>query len=86
MLKQVSGKFLIEVHPYTGKFHQIRAQLAAIGCPILGDERYGGGTHLDRPNTIALHARRLVFHYPFLEEDHMFWRLLFRTDHSLEDF
>ena len=44
---------LLEVKPSTGRFHQIRAQLSHIGCPILGDEKYGGSKLA--PNTIALH-------------------------------
>lgn len=62
---------LLEIHPYTGRFHQIRAQLAAIGCPILGDERYGGA-QIPAANTIALHAYRLSVFYPFREEHHTF--------------
>lgn len=69
VLKQSNHHFLLEIHPYTGKFHQIRAQLAAIGCPILGDEKYGGPA-LPRQDVIALHAYRLAFTYPFLDESH----------------
>jgi 23S rRNA pseudouridine1911/1915/1917 synthase len=50
----------LEVNPHSGKFHQIRIQLATIGCPILGDEKYGA-TIKDDPNCIALHARGLTF-------------------------
>jgi 23S rRNA pseudouridine1911/1915/1917 synthase len=32
---------LLKIKPKTGKFHQIRAQLSNIGCPIIGDEKYG---------------------------------------------
>jgi 23S rRNA pseudouridine1911/1915/1917 synthase len=48
---------LLEVKPSTGRFHQIRAQLSHIGCPILGDEKYGGSNL--SPNTIALHAWKI---------------------------
>ena len=48
---------LLEVKPSTGRFHQIRAQLSHIGCPILGDEKYGGSKL--SPNTIALHAWKI---------------------------
>ena len=48
---------LLEVKPSTGRFHQIRAQLSHIGCPILGDEKYGGPKL--SPNTIALHAWKI---------------------------
>jgi 23S rRNA pseudouridine1911/1915/1917 synthase len=50
----------LEVSPHSGKFHQIRVQLAAIQCPILGDKKYGA-TAEDEPNCIALHARWLKF-------------------------
>jgi 23S rRNA pseudouridine1911/1915/1917 synthase len=58
---------LLEAHPRTGRTHQIRVHLAAIGHPILGDRRYGGGgddarrAGLDRP---FLHAWRLSFVHP----------------------
>jgi len=45
---------LLEIKPSTGRFHQIRAQLSHIGCPIIGDEKYGGSPMI--PNSIALHA------------------------------
>ncbi|MCH1401996.1 MAG: RNA pseudouridine synthase [Schleiferiaceae bacterium] len=48
---------LLEIKPSTGRFHQIRAQLSHIGCPILGDEKYGGFKL--SPNTIALHAWKI---------------------------
>ena len=69
---------LLEALPRTGRTHQIRVHLAAIGHPILGDGRYGGGgddarrAGLDRP---FLHAWRLSFVHPVtgarieLEED-----------------
>jgi 23S rRNA pseudouridine1911/1915/1917 synthase len=55
--------YILEVNPVTGRPHQIRAQLAAIGCPIRGDIKYG----YERPNPdadINLHARRLYFVHP----------------------
>ncbi|MEL7159501.1 MAG: RNA pseudouridine synthase [Bacteroidota bacterium] len=54
---------LLEVSLKTGRKHQIRAQLAAIGCPLRGDEKYG----FKRPNpdgSIDLHARLLAFDHP----------------------
>lgn len=47
----------------TGKFHQIRAQLAQLGCPIIGDNHYGS-TLPYLPNSIALHAWKLLFFHP----------------------
>lgn len=51
----------IELH--TGKFHQIRAQLASLNCPIIGDQLYGS-TLPYQENAIALHASELIFHHP----------------------
>ena len=56
---------LKDVH--TGRHHQIRAQLQAIGCPIKGDLKYG----FDRSNPdggIHLHARKLVLTHPVTKE------------------
>jgi len=49
---------LLEIKPKTGRFHQIRAQLAHIGCPIIGDEKYGN-TQPYLKQQIALHAYKL---------------------------
>lgn len=54
---------LLEVHLMTGRHHQIRCQLASIGCPIKGDRKYGA----HRSNTddsISLLARRVEFVHP----------------------
>lgn len=59
--------FALEVNLHTGRHHQIRAQLAAIGCPIKGDLKYG----FDRSNPdggIHLHARKLNFIHPVSKE------------------
>lgn len=59
---------LLEVELLTGRHHQIRAQLAAMGCPIKGDVKYGD----DRPNrdaSIHLHARSVVFIHPVRKEE-----------------
>lgn len=59
-LREKIGPYqLLEIHLHTGKFHQIRAQLAAIGCPIIGDEKYGA-TIPYQPESIALHAWKLT--------------------------
>ncbi|MBS1764514.1 MAG: RNA pseudouridine synthase [Bacteroidetes bacterium] len=58
---------LLEVNPLTGRHHQIRVQLSAIGCVIKGDLKYGA----DRSNangSIHLHARQLTFTHPVKQE------------------
>ncbi|NLJ46603.1 MAG: RluA family pseudouridine synthase [Treponema sp.] len=54
---------LIELHPWTGRTHQIRAQLAAAGCPIRGDLKYGARRSC-RNGMIMLHARTVDFEHP----------------------
>ena len=61
-------QFLWKIELHTGKYHQIRAQLAAIGCPIVGDELYGS-TSVYKPEAIALHACQLIFHHPISGEE-----------------
>ena len=57
-LKTADSYTLLEVELITGKSHQIRAQLAAIGHPLLGDVKYGGG--IVNNNAQFLHAYKLV--------------------------
>jgi 23S rRNA pseudouridine1911/1915/1917 synthase len=65
-LKQIENLTLLEIDLETGRYHQIRAQLAAIGCPIAGDEKYGAKQK--SPNgDIALHHRRLEIMHPTLK-------------------
>ncbi len=61
------GKYLLEVRPITGRSHQIRVQLSAIGCTIIGDLKYGSGVQTG-DGSIALHARRLTFIHPVRKE------------------
>ncbi|MCS7018766.1 MAG: RluA family pseudouridine synthase [Cytophagales bacterium] len=56
-------KSLLEVHPITGRGHQIRVQLASIGCPIWGDVKYGS-TVKDSTGCIGLHAYQISFEHP----------------------
>jgi 23S rRNA pseudouridine955/2504/2580 synthase len=56
----------VSLKPVTGRQHQLRAHMAHIGTPILGDNKYGGD--LDLPEGVAdrlhLHARRIIFPHP----------------------
>ena len=54
---------MLQIHLITGKHHQIRAQLAAIGCPIKGDVKYGA-RRKNQDRSIHLHAWRLGFQHP----------------------
>ena len=59
--------FLLEVELHTGRHHQIRAQLAKIGCPIKGDLKYGY-SRSNEDGSICLLARRLEFIHPVKKE------------------
>lgn len=58
--------FLLRVYPLTGRSHQIRAQLAAMQCPIVGDLKYGAQQAM-ADKSICLHARHLTFEHPVLK-------------------
>ena len=58
---------LLEIKPATGRFHQIRAQLAQIDCPIVGDAKYGA-VEAFAEKQIALHAYQLDFTCPLRKE------------------
>ena len=67
ILSSSDNYHLIEVTPHTGRHHQIRVQLAAMGCPIKGDLKYG----FNRSNengSIHLHARQVDFVHPVKKE------------------
>ena len=55
--------WLLEVDLHTGRHHQIRCQLAKVGCPIRGDLKYGAPRSLP-DGGISLHARRVSFEHP----------------------
>lgn len=54
---------LLEINLETGRHHQIRCQLAAIGCPIKGDLKYGA-KRSNPDGGISLHARKIEFVHP----------------------
>lgn len=59
--------FLLEIQLFTGRHHQIRAQLAEIGCPIKGDLKYGF-PRSNQDASIHLHARKVEFVHPVSKE------------------
>lgn len=58
---------LLEVNLITGRHHQIRCQLAAMGCPIKGDLKYGSARS-NADGSISLHARSVAFTHPVSKE------------------
>lgn len=67
IIKKLDNYIGLEIQLHTGRHHQIRAQLTAIGCPIKGDLKYG----FDRSNPdggIHLHARLLELIHPVTKE------------------
>jgi 23S rRNA pseudouridine1911/1915/1917 synthase len=68
IIKELNNYFALEINLHTGRHHQIRAQLSAIGSPIKGDLKYG----FDRSNPdggIHLHAQKLAFIHPVSKEE-----------------
>lgn len=60
--------YLLKILLLTGRHHQIRAQLAKIGCPVKGDLKYGF-SRSDKNGGISLHARSLSFIHPVRKEE-----------------
>ena len=59
-VRSVEGRSLLTLAIDTGRTHQVRVQLAAVGCPVAGDARYGGARAL----RLLLHAQQLSFRHP----------------------
>lgn len=66
ILARHSKYAMIQVRPHTGRMHQIRAHLAHLGCPILGDTIYGTGA--DSAQRLMLHAASLEITLPSQEK------------------
>ncbi|ATX81794.1 23S rRNA pseudouridine1911/1915/1917 synthase [Mariprofundus ferrinatatus] len=63
VIERRGNRALLELIPVTGRTHQLRVHLSALGCPILGDVRYGGKAH----KRLMLHARYLRLDAPALK-------------------
>ena len=67
IIASISNYHLLEINLYTGRHHQIRAQLSAIGCPIKGDLKYGYERSNQTP-FIHLHSYKTEFIHPIKQE------------------
>ncbi|MBT8042139.1 MAG: RluA family pseudouridine synthase [Kiritimatiellales bacterium] len=66
VLKESAGCSLVEVDLMTGRKNQIRVHLADLGCPVVGDKKYG--TRQKDDKRLCLHAARLTITHPFTRE------------------
>lgn len=69
-LKSANGYSLVELQLETGRKNQIRVHLQDLGCPVVGDLKYGDGS--DPINRLGLHAYKLCFKHPVTNEDMKF--------------
>jgi 23S rRNA pseudouridine1911/1915/1917 synthase len=67
LIKSSERYHLLEIELETGRHHQIRSQLAAIGCIIKGDLKYGA-KRSNEDGSICLHARKISFSHPTTKE------------------
>nr|WP_321450626.1 RNA pseudouridine synthase [uncultured Carboxylicivirga sp.] len=67
LVSGLKNYYLLEVDLQTGRHHQIRCQLAKIGCSIKGDLKYGFGRS-NKDGGISLHARKISFMHPVKKE------------------
>lgn len=68
IVAQSERYFLLEIELKTGRHHQIRCQLAKMGCPIKGDLKYGA-KRSNPDGSICLHARRIEFIHPISKKE-----------------
>lgn len=64
VLKRLSGETRVQLMPHTGRSHQLRVHMQALGHPILGDPFYAAGPALDAADRLMLHALELRFNHP----------------------
>ncbi len=69
ILKILKGKTLLQIELLTGRKHQIRAQLAALGHPIVGDLKYGSKESVFSGRAILLHAWQITLPHPTRREE-----------------
>jgi 23S rRNA pseudouridine1911/1915/1917 synthase len=71
VLERLENASILEVTLQTGRFHQIRAQLAFVGHPVLGDKKYGAAKALPQKQ-IALYASSLTVRHPINKKEMVF--------------
>lgn len=64
ILRRFSSYALVSLHPLTGRTHQLRVHMAALGCPVVGDPLYSRSDSRLRDVRLALHAVRLTIRLP----------------------
>ncbi|NOQ41345.1 MAG: RluA family pseudouridine synthase, partial [Desulfuromusa sp.] len=71
LIEKLTDCSLLKVEILTGRSHQIRAHMAEQNCPLVGDQRYGGGSQIAGINIFRplLHAENLAFHHPVLKQN-----------------
>ncbi len=68
LVKKLDNYYLLEITPNTGRHHQIRAQLANIGCIIVGDLKYGA-KRSNKDGSINLFAKKIKFIHPIKKKE-----------------
>ncbi len=68
LIGDLDGYFLLKINPHTGRQHQIRVQLSQLGCPIVGDLKYGAKEKSRNERAIYLHCERMEFIHPIKNE------------------
>ena len=79
IIKELKNYYLLEVILETGRHHQIRTQLSAIGCPIKGDLKYGY-ERSNKDGGICLHAKKISFSHPVTKKKILISAPLFEHD------
>lgn len=67
VVRKIGKNSVLEIELETGRYHQIRAQCAAVGCPIVGDKKYGSRQPFSE-GIIALHHFRLELEHPITKQ------------------
>ena len=79
IIKELKNYYLLEVLLETGRHHQIRTQLSAIGCPIKGDLKYGY-ERSNKDGGICLHAKKISFSHPVTKKKILISAPIFEHD------